>query len=170
MQQSLLCQVYSNSATIPTELRSSPKIPMASFSWSAYCVSSHWPWGQEHPVCLSSRAAVAYDKQMYSVSSVATCIWMSRFSYLTRDWDLWREHLRRQTGRKGHLLAVTNSSTIVTFIFVSFGFAYHHFTHQIKHPYGWSGVKQNGHTAKDLYRQIPLIELWTVTKMHCDIL
>lgn len=63
---------------------------------------------------------------------------MKRVSLL-RDWG------------KGHLSAVTNSLSTVTFIIVPFISVCHHFTPLFKQPRGWQGVTPNRCMAKDLY-------------------
>lgn len=70
-------------------------------SWSADPVLSHWPRGWGHPLCLSAAAATEHNKQMHAVSRVGACIWIYGFDHLTRDWDLWSEHLCWQDGEKG---------------------------------------------------------------------
>lgn len=101
LTESTLSTRYSSSSAVGAVHPSAPRISVASFSRSADRASSHWPRGYEHPVCLSTGAAAEHDKQMHSVSCVAACICMSRFNHLTRDWDLWREHLCWGIGEKG---------------------------------------------------------------------
>lgn len=61
-----------------------------------------------------------------------------------------RASLLRDQG-KGHLSALTNPLSSVTFIIVPFVSVRHHFAPPFKRPHGWQGVTANGCTAKDLY-------------------
>lgn len=66
-----------------------------------------------------------------------------------------RASLLRDWG-KGHLCAVTNSLSSVTFITVLLISANHHFPPQLKQPHGWQGVIANGYRGKEPYQRLKI--------------
>lgn len=132
--------------------QSAPRISVAPFLPVSRSVVSYWPWGEGHPVCMSTKAT-------HGARQTDVCCFMCSGMHMdaqVQQLDRGRRPAKRASllreWGKGHLLAATNSLSSVTFIVVPFISARHYFAPRLKRPRGWQGVTANRCLSKDLYQ------------------